>query len=137
MRDIICIIAGSRWATKDQTYTGIALCPWANRIAVVVSGECPPRFHQELKQMTSADYWGAQWAGENAILVDPHPARYDLYDMYKAPVIRNSEMVNAADALLLVWDGKTKGSKDVRTKALRRGLLFFEYDWSQEAEPCI
>ena len=26
MRDIICIIAGSRWATKEQTYRGLAMC---------------------------------------------------------------------------------------------------------------
>ncbi|MBO5946049.1 MAG: hypothetical protein J6Q69_05520 [Clostridia bacterium] len=35
--------------------------------------------------------------------------RYDLYGR-AAPIRRNEEMVNMADELLVVWDGKSKGT---------------------------
>ena len=36
--------------------------------------------------------------------------RYDLYGR-GAPLKRNSEMVDIADAVLVVWDGKSKGAQ--------------------------
>ena len=36
--------------------------------------------------------------------------RYELYGK-AAPIKRNQEMVDMADAVLLVWDGKSKGTK--------------------------
>lgn len=127
MRDLVTIIAGSRYATEEQTNTGIALCPWKDRISVVLSGKCPQRWDRKRRLWTSADYWGEEWAKKNLIPVDPYPARYDLYDFKSAPVIRNTQMVNIGQALLLVWDGTSRGSMDVRKKALAKGLLFFEY----------
>ena len=42
------------------------------------------------------------------------------YDTYagRAPLVRNSKMAAFADALLLIWDGKSNGSKDMKTKML-------------------
>ena len=36
--------------------------------------------------------------------------RYDLYGR-AAPIIRNEQMVEMADAVLVVWDGKSKGTQ--------------------------
>ena len=36
--------------------------------------------------------------------------RYDLYGRF-APLKRNEEMVNIADAVLIVWDGHSNGTK--------------------------
>lgn len=36
--------------------------------------------------------------------------RYDLYGR-AAPLKRNEEMVDIADAVLVIWDGKSKGAK--------------------------
>ena len=36
--------------------------------------------------------------------------RYDLYGK-AAPLIRNEEMVDLADAVIVIWDGKSKGTQ--------------------------
>lgn len=43
-----------------------------------------------------------------------------------AGYIRNKEMATAGEALLLIWDGKSKGSKHMRDLAAARGLPIFE-----------
>ncbi len=39
---------------------------------------------------------------------------------------RNQRMADAADALLLIWDGKSTGSKDMKRRAKAAGLKIFE-----------
>ena len=44
----------------------------------------------------------------------------------KAGPLRNMEMAINADALVLVWDGKSAGSASMKREAERAGLLIFE-----------
>lgn len=51
----------------------------------------------------------------------------------RAPIIRNTQMADYADGLLLIWDGISKGSEDMFKKAKLKGLpvwysLFIESD---------
>jgi len=59
------------------------------------------------------------------------PIQYFLPDWKQhgkaAGPIRNSEMAANADALILVWDGKSRGSSDMLKKALDKGLKIYCY----------
>ncbi len=51
--------------------------------------------------------------------------RYDLYGR-AAPLKRNRQMVDMADAVLIIWDGRSKGTKytlDYAKKANKQVLL--------------
>lgn len=58
--------------------------------------------------------------------------KFPKYEVYRAEwekhgkaawMIRNLELVRAADALVLFWDGRSPESKDILKKARKRGLL--------------
>ena len=46
--------------------------------------------------------------------------RYDLYGR-AAPIRRNEEMVRMADAILVIWDGKSRGTKYTADYAKKQG----------------
>ena len=58
-----------------------------------------------------ADELGEQYAKERGIKVDHHPYKSKL-GLAGGPV-RNREMALAADAAIVFWDGKSKGSRDM------------------------
>lgn len=74
-------------------------CPW--KITEVVSGKAK-----------GVDTAGELWACARGIHVEPFEANWPLYGLSAGP-IRNEEMAIYADALILVWDGKSKGSTDM------------------------
>ncbi|MCH5186626.1 MAG: hypothetical protein J1F64_10975 [Oscillospiraceae bacterium] len=49
--------------------------------------------------------------------------RYDLYSR-AAPIKRNAEMVEICDRVLIIWDGKSKGSKYTADYASKLGKPF-------------
>ncbi len=49
--------------------------------------------------------------------------RYDLYGR-AAPIKRNEQMINIADAVLVVWDGNSKGTKYIIDYSKRAGKPF-------------
>jgi hypothetical protein len=92
------IIAGSREgflyhdieiATKDSYFT----------ITQVVSGTA-----------RGVDTHGEAWANDNDINIIRFPADWDKHGK-AAGHIRNREMGLYADALIALWDGKSKGTK--------------------------
>lgn len=56
------------------------------------------------------DECGHDWAVANGIPVAPFPADWDRYKLMAGP-IRNREMAEYADGLLLLWSGNAKTSK--------------------------
>lgn len=46
-----------------------------------------------------------------------------------APLARNTDMAQAADALVLLWDGQSTGSLDMLRKAEARGLAVYGYTY--------
>ena len=46
------------------------------------------------------------------------------YGLYKrnAPLIRNRQMVDIADAVLVIWDGKSKGTRHTMEYAQKKGV---------------
>jgi len=46
----------------------------------------------------------------------------------KAGYLRNIEMAESADALIAIWDGKSKGTKHMIDIAKKKGLKIFVYE---------
>lgn len=58
-----------------------------------------------------ADKSGEDWANANGVKVEYFPA--DWSKGRSAGVLRNAQMAKAADALIALWDGKSKGTLDM------------------------
>jgi len=71
------------------------------------------------------DSLGEQWAQRHGIQVEYYPAEWDKYGK-SAGYRRNVRMAEHADALILVWDGKSKGSKHMLNIAKEQNLKIFE-----------
>lgn len=67
------------------------------------------------------DLLGEAWAIDNGIPIKKFPANWGKFGKAAGP-IRNREMAEYADALIAVWDGKSKGTQDMIRKAQKRGL---------------
>ena len=62
------------------------------------------------------DKLGEAYAKENGYKLMLYPANWDKYGK-KAGPIRNSEMIKIANYLIVVWDGISRGTKDIISKA--------------------
>lgn len=71
------------------------------------------------------DRMGERWAEHRhrnpRPAVERHPAEWEKHGKAAGPM-RNSEMVNNADALVALWDGESSGTADILRKARVRGL---------------
>jgi hypothetical protein len=131
------IIAGSRklplrhnkiWLVADA----VQKSGWAFQISEVFCGGA-----------RGIDLAGRQWAEDYGIPVRMFNADWEDLD---APIClvkkrdgggkeynalaghtRNQEMADKADALILVWDGKSTGSSDMLKRAKAKGLKIYEY----------
>ena len=61
---------------------------------------------------TGADELGEVYADQNSIPVKSFPADWVKYKKAAGP-IRNREMAQYADVLIAVWDGKSRGTKNM------------------------
>lgn len=109
------IIAGSRTIhlSEDQ------ICAMLNaaNIEEVTEVVCGMAF--------GIDTSGKEWADNYSIPVAPFPANWDKYGK-AAGHIRNAEMAQHADALLLIWDGESKGSSNMKYKMIQLGKPVYE-----------
>jgi len=108
------IIAGSRTNCPDpgfiehmRIYNGI-------RVSEVVSGTAK-----------GADRAGENWATLYNKSVKRFPANWDKFGK-AAGHIRNSEMAKYGDALLLIWDGESRGSKNMKDTMLKLNKPVYE-----------
>lgn len=76
-----------------------------------------------------ADKLGERWACENYHKFHVFRPDYAKHGK-KAPLVRNQEMVDFADALVAFWDGHSPGTRDVidRAKAKRLKLRIVYYE---------
>ncbi|MCB1714248.1 MAG: hypothetical protein KDK05_03840 [Candidatus Competibacteraceae bacterium] len=113
------IIAGTRTATRYNTQSAIVRCPFIMQISEVVTGG--NKVVQPTGAVTGADWWGEQWAEAVSIKVTRFAAD-------------NCHITDYADALILVWDGKSRGSRDMLKKARAKGLTCFVWDYVKMRE---
>lgn len=67
------------------------------------------------------DSIGRDWAISRGIQVDEFPADWKRLGN-KAGPLRNIQMAENADALIAIWDGKSRGTKHMIDTATRKGL---------------
>lgn len=58
---------------------------------------------------TGIDMSGNIWASQEGIAVKEFPANWEKYGLAAGPK-RNKLMADYADALIIIWDGKSKGT---------------------------
>jgi hypothetical protein len=106
------IIAGSR-KIEDLSIVEKAIAESGFLIAEVVSGGA-----------MGVDSLAEQWAAENDMPVSVFKPDWSQYGRGAGPV-RNAEMTDYAEALIAVWDGESKGTRDMIDKAEKKGLPVF------------
>lgn len=115
-----CIIAGSRTITDYRIVErAIIESGWSNEISQVISGS----------NKYSVDGLGEKWAKKNNIPIQPFFALWDLYGKAAGP-LRNQAMANyvAPDgALIAIWDGKSKGTKNMISIAKSKGIKVYVF----------
>lgn len=68
-----------------------------------------------------ADKLGERWANDNDVPVERYPADWENYGK-SAGYIRNSEMADVADAVIVFWDGNSNGTRNMIKIAQQKGL---------------
>jgi len=103
------IIAGCRdFEDYDELLSAIGGLDW--EISVVVSGHA-----------RGVDKMGERWAKTNGVELKLFPAQWDRYGK-SAGFKRNMDMAGSADAILALWDGKSKGTGHMIDIARRHRL---------------
>lgn len=111
------IIAGGRDINLDfDTMDGLIrlLVPTPNLITEVVCG-----------MSQGIDTSGQEWANCSANKVQPFPADWDNLGLAAGP-IRNRQMAQYADALLLIWSGTSRGSANMKAEMLKLNKPIYE-----------
>lgn len=93
------IIAGSRGASYKDVLAAVQACPFKDQITQVISGTA-----------RGADQHGEQIARNNGWPLLRMPANWNAHGR-RAGYLRNVDMADAAEALIAVWDGESKGTK--------------------------
>ena len=79
-----------------------------------------------------ADTHGETVARSMGIPVARFPADWKQY-CKSAGVRRNAKMAEYADALIAVWDGESRGTKNMIDLAVANGLIVFVYRFNGQA----
>jgi len=106
------VIAGSRDIT-DFDIVQKAIKESGFNITEVVSGKA-----------RGIDTTGELWATLNKIPIKTFPADWNRYGK-KAGYLRNTEMAEYADALIAIWDGKSRGTEMMIELSQKRKLKVY------------
>jgi len=128
------IVAGSRHITDYQLVSQVisdTLAKYNIQITEIVSG-CA----------AGVDSLGEQWALENGIKVEPFESNWDDITVPNALIRtnkwgkqynaragfqRNERMAEYGNVLIAIWDGKSRGTKDMIDRATKHGLFVLKY----------
>jgi len=87
------------------------------------------------KVIGGVDWLGEQWAFKHKIPVQPFPAQWLRFNKRAGPK-RNQEMAEFTakrkGILILIWNGSSRGSADMKSHAQRYGIKIYEYIRSQD-----
>lgn len=118
--EVVAIIAGGR-NIKSKSCLKKAIRKSKFKIRRVVCG-----------MAKGIDLRGKRWADIRGIDVEKMPADWDQWGR-AAGHIRNAEMADYLVqfkpdcALILIWDGQSKGSANMLKESRKRGIKVFEY----------
>ncbi len=77
---------------------------------------------------TGADALGERYAKEKGYTIKRFPADWNRYGK-KAGPLRNKQMADYADALIVFWDGSSRGTKNMLEIAREQGLKIGIYKY--------
>ena len=125
------IIAGSRTITQKN----IVFASFFWGLAKFVEQGC--KLPLGKIEIVSGNANGVDKLGEELALflkleLTTFPANWDRYGK-KAGYLRNVEMADYADALIAIWDGKSKGTKMMIDIAKKKGLKVYIYKVENES----
>ena len=108
------IVAGSRSISSYSVVeSAIERSGFAREITEVVSGGAK-----------GADVFGERWAQLHGVPVHRFPAEWQTFGR-RAGFVRNAQMIEYADALVLIWDGLSRGAAHTLLLAEKAGLRRF------------
>jgi len=111
------IVAGSRAATSEGTYR--LLC---EKLDILLSQkQSTHRIIIISGTASGADKLGERYAADRDHELRQYPADWDQYGK-SAGYKRNVQMAENADALVALWDGKSRGTKHMLDIAKEHGL---------------
>lgn len=112
------IIAGSRTAPEEDKDISLKVTAIINQLGFenveIVSGGAK-----------GADKFAENYAKEMLLPFKLFKAEWDKYGK-SAGMIRNKQMAEYATHLILIWDGKSKGSANMKKEAEKQGLKIRE-----------
>lgn len=75
-----------------------------------------------------ADTIAEHYAMDHHLQCELYPAEWDKYGRSAGP-IRNEQMAKIADKVIVFWDGKSHGTKNMIQQAIKynRELIIFDY----------
>lgn len=73
------------------------------------------------------DRWASTYATRNRIPCRPFYAQWHMHGQV-AGMVRNQAMADYADALIAVWDNRSRGTADMIDRARKQGLKVYVYD---------
>jgi hypothetical protein len=111
------IIAGGRDIT-DYNLVLSAIQESGFEITEVISG-----------MASGVDELAVRYAKENNLPLQEFWAEWNSYGKSAGP-IRNRQMASSADALIAIWDGKSRGTKNMIDEATKKGLKIKVYNVS-------
>lgn len=106
------IVAGSR-NVRDYKIVAETIARSGFQITEVVSG-CA----------IGVDTLGEQWARANNIPIKEMPANWNQYGNSAGP-IRNKQMALYADAAIVIWDGESRGTRNMIENMVRMKKPYF------------
>lgn len=104
------IIAGSRDETVTHSVMERIVHESGFQVSEVVCG-----------MARGVDTAGADWARRSGVPVREMPADWTTYGRSAGPK-RNAAMADYADALIAVWDGRSRGTEHMIAAATKKGL---------------
>jgi predicted Rossmann fold nucleotide-binding protein DprA/Smf involved in DNA uptake len=81
------------------------------------------------------DTLAVQYANENDLVITPFFADWNTHGRAAGP-IRNRQMAEYGDALIAIWDGESRGTKNMIEEATKRKLQVFVYRADQVCPRC-
>ena len=106
------IIAGTR-SVEDYKLVVESITRSGYSITEVVSG-CA----------TGVDRLGEQWARANNIPIKEMPADWNRFGKSAGPM-RNKQMADYADCAIIIWDGQSRGTRNMIENMIRRNKPYY------------
>lgn len=117
------VIAGSRTISNESLIADAIKESGFTVTAVIEGGQ---RTWDEAKRhiIGGADWWARVWAIKNKVPVDTEDADWDTYGKAAGP-IRNQVMALRGQQLIAVWNGRTRGTRDIIEQFIKAGKPYY------------